>query len=92
MRPIGVEGDGDNMCYGYGFSGGFTFLGTLITLIIIIAIGYFAYRFLKENKNIKTLNIEKKKDTRALEILNERYSRGEISDEEYNFKKSQILR
>ncbi|MDO4535611.1 MAG: SHOCT domain-containing protein [Clostridium perfringens] len=81
------------MCYGYGFSGGgFGFLGALITLIIIIGIGYFAYRFFKSNKNIKGLNLEKKDDNKALEILNERYSRGEISDEEYNFKKSQILR
>lgn len=81
------------MCYGYGFSGGgFGFLGTLITLIVIIGIGYFAYKFLRSNKNIKNLNLEKKEDYKALDILNERYSKGEISDEEYNFKKSQILR
>ncbi len=80
------------MCYGYGFSGGTGFLGTLITLIIIIGIGYFAYKFLKSNKKINSLNLEKKNDSKALDILNERYSKGEISDEEYNFKKSQILR
>ena len=79
------------MCYGYGFSEGFGFLWTLIIcIIVILGLCYGAYRVFKCNK-IGYNNV-KKENTKALEILNERYSKGEISDEEYNFKKIQILR
>lgn len=84
------------MCYGFGGSGGFGFgfLGFLITIIVICAIVYFAYKIFRNNNNENKFNLSKSDNlnNKALEILNERYSKGEISDEEYNFKKNQILR
>ena len=76
------------------------FLGFLITIIVICAIVYFAYKIFRNNNNENKFNLSNKLNlsksdnlnNKALEILNERYSKGEISDEEYNFKKNQILR
>ncbi|WP_443661654.1 SHOCT domain-containing protein [Clostridium sp.] len=67
--------------YGYNMMGGrFGFMGICI---IIIAITIFVvYKLLKNNK-IKDVGSR----DNSLNILNERFARGEIEEEEYNNKK-----
>lgn len=66
---------------GYGI---FRF-GGILSLILIIVIGYFIIRYLSNNKNSSSTF---KNKNSALEILNERYARGEIDEEEYNRRKN----
>lgn len=65
---------------GYGMFG----FGGLVSLIIIIIIGYLLIRYLRENKNSSTTFSN---ESRALDILNERYAKGEIDEDEYNRRK-----
>ncbi len=69
--------------YGYNMMGGWS--GMMIIPIILIAVVIFViYKQSQNNNNIKDI------DTRnnALDILNERFARGEIDEEEYNNKKN----
>ena len=69
--------------YGYNMMGGW--FGMMIIPIILIAVVIFViYKQSQNNNNIKDI------DTRnnALDILNERFARGEIDEEEYNNKKN----
>jgi len=71
------------MYRGFGmFRGG----GILGIIIIVIAI-YFVIKYLNENKNDSY--IFRKKNS-AIDILNERYAKGEINEEEYNKRKSML--
>lgn len=72
------------MGYGYGMMGTFG----VIQLILIGLIIYVVFRFLQSNhKNYSYSRTE----NAALDILNQRYASGEISEEEY-IKKKKILR
>ncbi|MGO1369818.1 MAG: SHOCT domain-containing protein [Senegalia sp. (in: firmicutes)] len=66
---------------GYEMFGG----GGILGLIIVIIIGYFLIKYFNENNNSNTSNSYRKSN--PLDILNERYARGEIDEEEYNRKK-----
>jgi putative membrane protein len=70
----------------YGGSGMFGGGGILGIIIIIVAI-YFVIKYINENKN--NSNIFRKKDS-AIDILNERYAKGEIDEEEYNKRKNML--
>nr|MBK5236749.1 SHOCT domain-containing protein [Clostridium sp.] len=59
----------------------------MIIPIIIIAIVVFAIYKLLQNKNVKDIGA----GDNSLNILNERFARGEINEEEYNRKKSALL-
>lgn len=73
------------MGYGYGMMGGF---GFIIPLILIGLIIYAVVRLLPGgNRNYSNHRTEND----ALDILNQRYAKGEISEEEY-VKKKKILR
>ncbi|MFT5873771.1 MAG: putative membrane protein [Clostridium sp.] len=76
------------MGYGYGY--GNNMMGGvfgMIIPIIIIAIVVFAIYKLLQNKNIKDIGTR----DNSLDILNERFARGEINEEEYNSKKNALL-
>lgn len=68
---------------GYGMLGGWG-----IFRILIIAIGiYFVIKYL--NKNNNGSDMFRRKDT-AIDILNERYVKGEIDEEEYKKVKNML--
>lgn len=78
------------MMYGIGYGGfGFFMMFGLFLLLVLVIIGiYFIIRhFSKSNAKEGPGSGEK-----ALEILHERYARGEIDEEEYNRKKSELQR
>ncbi|MBS4538889.1 SHOCT domain-containing protein [Clostridium sp. D2Q-11] len=68
---------------GFGMMGGGGFLGFIIIALIV----YFAFKYINNNGE-HTSNFNKRND--ALDVLNERYAKGEISDEEYNRKKDML--
>ena len=71
--------------YGYGFGGCglFIFIG-------ILALGFFIYYIMKSQKKQGTVN--QADETKALDLLNERLARGEISPEEYQEIKKAITK
>jgi putative membrane protein len=77
-------GYGHNICgfIGNGLLGG-GFLMMLIPLILIGVIIYIIYK----TQGRRNITYENKSDN-ALEILNERFARGEINEEEYKQKKA----
>lgn len=71
------------MGYGYGMMG----FGMIIPLLLIGVIVYAVIKLTQNNGN----SYHRRDDNHALDILNQRYARGEISEEEYA-KKKKILR
>lgn len=72
------------MGYGYGMS----WFGMIIPLLLIGVIIYAAVRLTQDNSRS---NSRKNDEGNALNILSERFARGEISEEEY-IQKKQLLR
>lgn len=73
--------------YGYGMMGfGWGFLMMIVILVAVIFSIIALVRFLQRTSPNPSSNIGNK----AMEILNERYARGEISDEEYKRKKAEL--
>lgn len=72
--------------YGYGF-GGPNFFMMIPMLLILFVIVYFIYKAVHG----KTLYIDKTSSS-SIDILNERFAKGEINEEEYKSKKSQLLK
>jgi putative membrane protein len=72
------------MYRGYGMFG----WGGILVLILIIIVAYFLVKHFTENKNKS--NTFREKDN-AIDILNERYAKGEIDEEEY-LKRKKALR
>ena len=70
------------MGYGYNMMGGWC--GMMIIPIILIAVVIFVIYKQGLNNKFKDIGV---KDN-ALNILNERFARGEINEEEYNNKKN----
>lgn len=62
-------------------------LGGILSIIIFILVIYFLIRLFDKNKsNSNTLSTK----NNAIEILNERYARGEIDEEEYKNKLNNV--
>lgn len=75
--------------YGYGMMGyGMLMMAVMgiIAVLVIVALVKYIQRSSRGHTS-SNLNINN-----ALSILNERYAKGEISDEEYQKKKTEILR
>lgn len=53
-------------------------------LILIVIIGYFAFKYFEDNTGKLEMSV---KNNAALDILSERYAKGEIDVEEYRYKK-----
>lgn len=61
--------------------------GGLILILIVAVVIYFIIKYLNQNNNGSDIF---KKEKSPLEILNERYAKGEIDEEEYKKKKSML--
>lgn len=86
------------MHYNYGpmFRYGNMFLVWLIPLILLLLIGLALYMIFRKDKNHQQQSPDARKGHTnhahsALEILNERYARGEIDDDEYQRRKQKLL-
>lgn len=71
---------------GYDMTGGW--FGMLLIPLLLIGVIIYAVIKLSGNSNIRN----GREFDNALEILNERFVRGEISEEEYSQKKTLLLR
>lgn len=78
-------------CNGFGFRGMYgagSFLMMIPMIILLLAVIYFVYKLVNGNR----LNIAESSSLKAMDILNERFAKGEISEEEYNSKRKRILK
>ena len=81
------------MNYGYGYNWIFMLLVGLIVFVIVVLIIYALVRTMGgSGKFDSSSSHEDKRESsnHALEILAERYARGEINDEEYRLKKIEL--
>lgn len=74
------------MGYGYNMMGGW-FGMMIIPIILIAAVIYVIY-----NKGQKYNGKDIEFKDNSIDILNERFARGEINEEEYNTKKNVLLK
>jgi len=72
------------MGYRYGVMGWF---GMLIPFILV---GLVIYLLVKPSQNNHRNYMSQNGENDALDILNQRYAKGEISDEEYQHKKKML--
>jgi len=75
------HGPGSQHMMGYGNYGFFWIVITVVLLLIILVL---VYKLFKNNKGVPT---EIETSNKALNILKERYARGELTDEEFTQKK-----
>lgn len=77
----GLDGYNHNMMWGVGLFGGFMMLlfwGAIITLVVI------AVRSLSKSSDVSSTTED------ALELLKQRYAKGEIDEDEYRKRKSTL--
>lgn len=70
--------------YGYDMMGGWGIFMMIILVILIVIIVYAVMKLVQGGSNNATSQNSRDE---ALEILNQRYAKGELSDEEYQQKK-----
>ncbi|WP_434351793.1 SHOCT domain-containing protein [Trichococcus flocculiformis] len=70
--------------YGYNMMGGWGIFMMIILVILIVIIVYAVMKLVQGGSNAGTTSNSRDE---ALEILNQRYAKGELSDEEYQQKK-----
>lgn len=78
-----------------GFGMGFMWLGGLVSLTVLVLVIYLIVRLaggLNRPSNYSTLESQYENKNRALEMLAERYAKGEIGDEEYRQRKAELTR
>ncbi len=75
------------MGYGVGYGGMFMMV---IPIVLVAIIVYAIYKLIGHSSNNGHYN--NKRGNSALDILNERFARGEITEEEYNQKRDMILK
>ena len=78
------------MGYGYGFGNNMMGGWSGMMIIFIILIGIAIYLFFSKNQN-NNIHDEGARDN-SLNILNERFARGEINEDEYNQRKNVLLK
>ena len=79
-------------CNGYGGFrgyGGPNFMMMIPMLIILLVVIYCIFKTVS-TKNLNMTN--NKYSSNAIDILNERFAKGEINEEEYTLKKKQLLK
>ncbi|MBL4931778.1 SHOCT domain-containing protein [Clostridium paridis] len=72
--------------YGYGGAG---FLMMIPMVIILLLVIYFVYKAINKKDISLAAN---RTSSNAIDILNERFAKGEISEEEYRARKEQLLK
>lgn len=73
--------------YGYGTMGyGWGLIMMIGVLVIVVLVIFALSRYLQNSGSTSQNNSSSK----AIEILDERYARGEITDEEYKKKKAEM--
>lgn len=81
-----TAGPGDEYGYGHMWGGGFGMMGGGLVMLlfwgVIIALIFFAVRWFSDKERVSGSN--------ALSILEERFARGEIDEEEFNRRKSAL--
>lgn len=83
------------MGYGYGYGWVLMLVGGLIVIAIIAVVIYLLIRAINisgKSSSSTQHEMQTANTSRALAVLAERYARGEITDEEYKQKKSEITR
>jgi putative membrane protein len=77
--------------YGFGNATGFLGIGSgiFMGLLFLLLIGVGVFCFISVLRHPKSGNFDRP-ESDALKILNERYAKGEISDEEYLNKKRNL--
>lgn len=71
--------------YGYNMIWGGSF--GLISMLLLIVIAFVIYKYAAQGRLIRNINNDD-----ALEILKQRYARGEIDEEQYNRMQDSISR
>lgn len=80
------------MHYGPMYRYGNMFLAWLIPFILILLIGFALYMIFRKNREAKSQDSSNTNNTEsALRILNERYARGEIDEDEFKRMKNNLL-
>lgn len=77
----------DMMVNGYGYDMTGAGFGMMIFSVILIGIAVFMVYKLFQNNNTRDIGVT----DNSLNILNERFARGEINEEEYNNKKNLLI-
>ena len=77
--------------YGYEFMRGGMMLMMFLGLIIIAAVIFFVVRGNNNQTHGHNSSYNNINNSRAMDILNEKFASGEISEEEYNSKKKLII-
>lgn len=72
--------------WGMGLGGGF-----LVLIIIIVIVGFGIYYIVKNNNNNDFNRSQKDSNTDAMEIAKKRFAKGEISTEEFEEIKKNLL-
>lgn len=75
------HGPGSQHMMGYGYTG---FFWVILTVILLLIILFLVYKLFQKAKRSST---EIETNSNALDILKERYARGELTDEEFIQKK-----
>ena len=83
-------------CNGFGYGrfggygqGGAGFIMMIPMLIILLLVIYFVYKAISRKDVNLAVN---RTSSNAVDILNERFAKGEISEEEYRARKEQLLK
>lgn len=86
------NGFGNAYRYGHGFMGsGAGITAHIVGIILLIAFVIFIIKMFRYKSFMHTHQTDPHNFTgNALQILNERYAKGEIDDEEYQRKKAEI--
>ena len=71
--------------YGYGMMGGFGWLFMILFLVVIVGVLIGLFRYLGSGYHMGPTQ-----SRTALDILNERYARGEIDRDEYQQKRGDL--
>lgn len=81
----------ENMGWGSGWGSGWGmgFMSPVLTLLLVGGLIFLIFYLVNHTKG-KSAHSSHSSEDRSLNILNERYARGEINDEEYERRKKML--